>query len=50
MDGIRMLCEGQNREARRRIMAAYYLGAADGLKVPRGTPKTDIPLLRHQAN
>jgi len=32
MDRIRMLCEGQNREARRRILAAYYLGAVDGFR------------------
>lgn len=49
MDRIRMLYEGQSREARRRIQAAYYLGAADGLKVSRETSKADIPLLRHQA-
>lgn len=36
-----MLCRGQDREARRRILAAYYLGAADALKTPPGLPKID---------
>ena len=36
MDTIRRLCEGQNRQTRRRILAAYYRGAIDALEVPRG--------------
>ena len=30
MDTIKKLCEGQNSETRRRIIAAYYRGCADG--------------------
>jgi len=32
MDAIRTLCEGQNADTRRRILAAYYLGGADGIR------------------
>jgi len=32
MDTIRTLCEGQNAETRRRILAAYWIGAAEGFK------------------
>ena len=49
MNTIKTLCDGQSRATRRRILAAYYRGVADALKVPRGTLKTDIPLLRKQA-
>ncbi len=41
MDRIRTLCRGQNREATRRILAAYYLGIADALKSPSRLPKVD---------
>ena len=34
MDIIKRLCEGQKPETRRRILAAYYLGAADGPRHP----------------
>lgn len=32
MDTIKTLCEGQSSETRRRILAAYYRGCADGLR------------------
>lgn len=41
MDAIRKLCEGQNRQTRQRILAAYYLGAAAALKSPPRLPKID---------
>ncbi len=41
MDRIRMLCRGQDREARRRILVAYYMGTADALKTLPWLPKID---------
>ena len=53
MDPIRTLCDGQNRQARRRILAAYYIGAAAALKSPPALPKTDtghtLMFLQNQA-
>ena len=54
MDTLRRLCEGQNSDTQRKILAAYYRGCADGLKVPRERPRTDtrqLPtMLRNQAD
>jgi len=49
MDMIRRLCEGQDRETRQRIMAAYYHGAAAALKAGPKLPETMPTLLRNQA-
>jgi len=50
MDTIRTLCEGQDAATRRRILAAYYTGAADAVKSPPKRQK-DLPaMLRNQAD
>ena len=49
MDTIRRLCEGQDSETRRRILAAYYHGAAAALKAGSKRPETMPALLRNQA-
>ena len=54
MDTIKTLCDGQTAATRRRILAAYYMGAADGLKSHPRRPKIDtrqIPaFLKRQAD
>ena len=54
MDTIKLLCRGQTRDARRRILAAYYLGAAAALRSPPARPTIDtrrLPaFLKHQAD
>jgi len=49
MDRIKKLCERQNPDTRRLILAAYWLGCADGLKISCRTPKTDFALPKRQA-
>ena len=49
MDRIRILCRDQDRETRRRILAAYYLGAVVALKSPPKRAGYLSAMLRNQA-
>lgn len=49
MDTIKKLCEGVNPVTRRLILAVYYRGCADGLKVRAEMPASDLIMLKNQA-
>ena len=50
MDTIKRLCEGVNPVTRRLILAAYYRGCADGLKVAPCLPARVPIMLKNQAD
>lgn len=51
MDVIRRLCEGQDSDTKRIIMAAYYRGVAEALKSGPKIDTRQLPaFLKHQAD